>query len=200
MKSRIVRGMLLMGALSAALLAHAQSSQQFHITSADVSVTYTGSLVKPTYSSSNVWLQGGGIDGGFAFYRGLGLAASVIGEHNSNIEPGIGITKLSVMGGPRYTYKIKHESRIATTRIFGESLMGFAHAYDSKFPPSGGSTTHANAFTMEAGGGVDLELGRQFGLRLPEIHYVRTDLVNGGNNTQNDLRLGIGVSYHFRKP
>ena len=204
MRSRILKSMLLMGALNLGLMAHAELIPQIHLTSADVAVTYTASVAKPTQSSSSFWMQGGGINSGFTLYHGLGLAASFIGDHNANIIPGVGITKLSYMGGPRYTYEIKDNGEKLGTSIFGETLFGAAHAYNGVFPVTGGSVpgevkTTANAFTMQVGGGLDLTLGKRIGLRFPEIYYVRTTLPNGGSNTQNDLRLAVGVSYVFRK-
>ena len=38
-----------------------------------------------------------------------------------------------------------------------------------------------------------------FSLRVLELGYVRTTLANKAWNKQNDLRLGIGVSYRLSK-
>jgi hypothetical protein len=103
------------------------------------------------------------------------------------------------MGGPRYTYVLKTDDTKHRTSIFGEALFGGTYAYDSIFPAADGAKDRTNVFTMQVGGGLDMEVGKRFGIRLPEIHYVQSHLPNAGSNTQNDVRLAAGVSYHFQK-
>ncbi len=62
------------------------------------------------------------------------------------------------------------------------------------------ATTSANSFAVQAGGGVNLYLTRSFGIRLLQADYVRTTLPNAAANTQNDLRLAFGITYHCSLP
>jgi hypothetical protein len=52
---------------------------------------------------------------------------------------------------------------------------------------------------MQLGGGVDVALSRGFGVRAIEVDYVRTSLPNNASNTQNDLKIAFGVTYHIGK-
>jgi hypothetical protein len=50
---------------------------------------------------------------------------------------------------------------------------------------------------MQVGGGLNIYFTRNFGIRLLEADYVRTVLPNGSTNSQNDLRLSVGLTYHI---
>ena len=47
---------------------------------------------------------------------------------------------------------------------------------------------------------MNLYLTRSFGVRLLQADYVRTTLPNAAANTQNDLRLAFGITYHCSLP
>ena len=159
-----------------------------------VAVTYDLERAKTAaIGGSGFWLQGGGVDMAIPFYKGFGIAGSFSGAHASNIRPGFNLGKLTYLVGPRYTFG---GSRV---QVFGEGLFGGVHAFDSVFPATGGVTSSANSFAMQFGGGVDVPLRNGFGLRALELDYVRTGLANNGTNSQNDLRLGFGMSYRFKR-
>jgi len=182
---------LLLGVASAPAQAAGQrQSPDLH--SPVIAVTYDLERAKAAaIGGSDFWLQGGGVDIAVPFYKGLSIAGSFSGEHASNIQPGVDLGKLSYLAGPRYTFNTPHVA------IFGEGLFGGAHGFDSIFPVAGGSTPAANSFAMQIGGGMDIPLHKGFGIRAFEVDYVRTGLPNNGSNTQSDLRLAFGFSYHF---
>jgi hypothetical protein len=41
-------------------------------------------------------------------------------------------------------------------------------------------------------------LAKGFGLRALQLDYVRTSLPNASTNSQNDFRLGLGITYRIR--
>jgi peptidoglycan-associated lipoprotein len=145
------------------------------------------------------WLQGGSTDVAVPFYRGLSIVGSFGGGSVSNIHPGgAGLSKLTYLGGPRYTFDTSHFAGVPNgPQIFGEALFGGAHGFSSTFPAVGAVPTSANSFAMQFGGGVDLPLAKGIGVRLIEADYVRTSFPNNGSNTQNDLRIAFGISYNF---
>ena len=55
----------------------------------------------------------------------------------------------------------------------------------------------AGSFALEAGGGLNLLLSKSFGVRLLEANYVRTSLPNNFSNSQNDMRLAFGMTWHI---
>jgi outer membrane immunogenic protein len=74
--------------------------------------------------------------------------------------------------------------------------VGGAHASGSLVEGSG-SSTGGGAFASLVGGGVDLRATRRFSIRLVEADYLVTTFDNGGNNHQNNFRIGAGVVFHF---
>jgi outer membrane immunogenic protein len=168
----------------------------------DIGVTYTVERSRiATINCGCFWLQGGSVNAAVPILRGLGAAASFSGGHSSDIAPGVDLSELSFMGGPRYTLTTSRwTDRWLTPRhetsIFGEALFGHVHGFDSVFPISGIKPT-ANSLSMQIGGGLNIGIAKHFGVRALELYYLRTNLPNNANDTQNDLRLGFGVSYRI---
>ena len=203
---RTIRGsVLLCGVLVTTVMAHAQQARPNllpGISSADVAVTYDLERAKIADSSCDCfWLNGASAEVAVPVYRGLSAVASFAGATASNITPGVDLSKITYVFGPRYTYEISHYSGIATrghsTHLFGEALFGGTHAFNSSFPATGGAVPAANSFAMQLGGGVDVALSRGFGVRALQLDYIRTSLPNNASNTQNDLRIAFGVTYHI---
>lgn len=189
MRGTICGSVLLAGAIMTAVAAAAQKPSQV---STDLAVTYTLERSKTTGSGCNCfWLNGGSAEGAVTFYRGLGIAASFSGSAASNVAPGVNFAKLSYLAGPRLTISKRY------VRVFGEALFGGVHGFDSLFPATPTVTTTANAFALQAGGGMDVPLRRGFSVRALELDYVRTTLPNDASNSQNDLRLGFGIAYRL---
>jgi hypothetical protein len=194
------RGSPLLGVLALTLMAQAQ--QQFKLPSVDLGLTYSTDRAKIVSTDCGCfWLQGGSVDASVALFRGLGVAANLTGETSSNITPGVDLSKLAFMVGPRYFLSTSRWTRRLPklrigTGIFGEALFGSAHGFDSAFWTTSGPKGSANALSMQFGGGLNIGLRRGFGLRAIELDYVRTSFANLASNTQNDLRIAVGVTYH----
>lgn len=195
---------LLMGALILSQIAQAQ--QEPRPLGVDLAVDFTAERAKIAATDCGCfWMQGGSINGAVAAFRGLSVVASMTGERASEVAPGVDVNKIDFMAGPRYTlYTTRWTNRWLGsqrgTNVFGEALFGEAHGFSSLFPtPGGGSKSSANSLSMQFGGGLNLGLSKGFGIRALEVDYVRTTLPNGVGNLQNDLRLSIGVSYHFER-
>jgi hypothetical protein len=169
----------------------------------DLAASYTTERAKIASADCGCfWLQGGSVNGAITLFHGLGVAVNFTGEHSSDIAPGVDLSKLALMAGPRYTLRTSRWTNRFLhanhgTSIFGEALFGRVYGFNSIFPTSTGLTGSANSFSMQVGGGLDVALARGFGLRALEVDYVRTTLPNNVSNTQNDLRLSFGVSYRL---
>jgi hypothetical protein len=144
--------------------------------------------------SPGFWLKGASVDGAYSFYHGLGMAAEFGGSH-ADISPGVQLGKYTFLAGPRYT----GQTKLKPMRVFGETLFGFAHGFDALFPSGAGTTPTANAFAMQAGGGVNFQLQHGFGVRPIEMDYVHTTLPNNAANSQNDFRVAFGMTYRFKR-
>lgn len=172
----------------------------------DVTATYTAEHAKisPSGECGCFWLQGGSGEANVYLYHGLSVAAELTGSRVGNVTPGVDISQIAVMGGPRYTFGTSRwTERIFGSRhrtsFFGEVLFGGVHAFDGAYPLSTGLKTTASAFSMQVGGGFNVRFARNFALRAFEVDYVRTSLPNGTTDSQHDLRLAAGISYQIRR-
>lgn len=205
MSGMIVRGVLLLGAaLSTGLVAQAQQQPvPARTVDVDAAITYVGERAKiASVDCGCFWLNGGSGDFAMTFFHGLGVAANLTGVHASNIGTGIDLDKVMFAVGPRYTYSPAawskhHLGKDRGIALFGESLFGGVHGFNTVFPSSTGTQGAASSFAMQLGGGVDLRLPRHIGVRAVEVDYVRSTLPNNGGNLQNDLRIAGGISFHF---
>jgi outer membrane protein OmpA-like peptidoglycan-associated protein len=194
--------------MMAGLAGWAQQSQEpvasppVSTVSTDVAVTIAGERSQVVPTQETFWFKGGGADAAVTFWKGLGIAAAFTGDRASNTTPGVDVSKIAFLAGPRYTYTAwqGHASPADQRRlqIFAQGLFGSAHALDGLYPNGTGLATSANSFAVQAGGGVNLYLTQHWGLRLIESDYVRTQLPNAAANAQNDFRLAAGVTYHLQ--
>jgi hypothetical protein len=202
-----MRTLLCRNVLFASLLATASGSGWAQVqsepggtpASMDLAITYSTEHAQLAPGTCGCfWLQGGGADAAVTMWKGFGIAAGVTGELVSNYVPGIDFSKVSYMGGPHYTFWTRGPGFMRRPRlqIFGDGLFGAVHAFSGAFPSGTAINTTANSFALQTGGGVNLFFSRSFSVRLLEVDYVRTQLPNGYANTQNNLRLAFGVSYH----
>ena len=166
--------------------------------SVDVAATFAVERAQVVPSQCCFWFKGGGIDAGFTFWKGLGLAAALTGDHASNVERGVDVNKISYLAGPRYTFTAWKAGAADPRRlqIFAQGLFGGAHGFDGIYPAMPAATSTANSFAIQAGGGLNLYLTKSFGIRLIEADYVRDAFPNAAANVQNDMRLSFGITYH----
>jgi hypothetical protein len=171
----------------------------------DLAATFSAERAQVTSTQDNFWFKGGGADAAVTFWKGFGLAVAITGDRASNVTPGVDVSKIAFLAGPRYTYTAwKGHSSAANRRLqlFAQGLFGGAHALDGLYPDSSGSglRTSANSFSLQAGGGLNLHLTRTWGVRLLEADYVRTQFPSAAANAQSDLRLAFGITYHVQGP
>ena len=164
-----------------------------------IGLTYNAERAKTTSSGCNCfWFQGAAADVGWQLWNNLGIAAQLSGAHASNIGPGVNISKIDFLFGPRYTW---HPPLWRPTRrssaLFGEFLLGGIHAFNTIIPTISGASSSATAFALQTGGGANLWLTPRFGLRVLQLDYIYSQLPNGGNSRQNDLRIATGVIWRI---
>ena len=159
----------------------------------DVAVTFAAEHSLRSATPDNFWMQGGSIELGTNTWRGLGIAANISGTHTSAVgATNIPLSFVTATFGPRYRWHADHR-----VSIYCEGLIGEANGFKSLFPIITGAQTSANSFASQAGGGFDYRLSQRFVLRAVEAAWQHTQLPNGTNNIQNDLRLGMGFVLRF---
>lgn len=203
MRFTIFKHLVLLAGAVFTTCAYAQSqstaSRGVSLRSADVAVLF--SLERTQIAEPNgdrFWLKGGGGNLSLTLWRGLGVAGDI------NVEQGVSsvssFDKVSYMVGPRYTWALLPHTggfvQSHPSRLYAESLFGAVHGFNSIFPSGiNGLANSADALSMFFGGGVDTTLHGGFGVRLIEAGFVHTNLPNNAADSQNDLRLGFGLSY-----
>jgi hypothetical protein len=171
--------------------------------STDLAITFAAERSQVVPGQSNFWFKGGGADAAVTFRNGLGIAASLTGDHASNVTPGVDANKITYLGGPRYTYTAWQDHAGAADnrrlQVFAQGLFGWVHGFDGLYPATSGATASAKSMAMQVGGGLNLYITRNFGVRILQADYVRMALPNAAANAQNDLRLSFGLTYHIGK-
>ena len=202
MRRSIREGVVLVGVcILAGATAWGQQTRKPAPVSADLAITYAPERAQSVPGQCCFWMQGGAADAAATFWKGLGIAASLTGDHSSNYMPGNDVNKIAYLAGPRYTYTTRagHAGAVATPRfqIFGQGLFGGVHGFNGVYPTSSGTVSSANSSAIQIGGGLNLFLSRNLGVRLLEVDYVRTALPNSAANAQDDMHLAFGFTYHI---
>lgn len=200
MNRKLVQALLLCGALIVPTVIRAQDAHSQRASRTDYAVTFDFEHAQIAQTGGNrFWLKGGSSEAAITVWRNVGVAGKLIGEYASNVNQSVGLSKVALMAGPRYTADLSrfarpilHQHRSA---MFLESLFGGAHAFDSIFPGAKGTTSSASSFSMLMGGGLDVGLKHGFGIRALELDWVHTALPNNAGNSQNDLRLAFGIKF-----
>jgi hypothetical protein len=149
-------------------------------------------------TSNRFGLQGASLDAVYWLnpkVKKLGFAIDLNGESASQIAPGVSLHQISLVAGPRYTLW-QSKSKGLRPNLYGEGLVGFVHALHTTLPTVP-ATDSATAVAFQAGGGLNLPVGRSMGFRLCELDYIATKLPNNNDTYQGDLRVSGGVIFHF---
>ncbi len=100
------------------------------------------------------------------------------------------------LGGPRVSLR----SHLRLTP-FAQALFGVMHATQVSLCPNCTSILPAqNAFTLTAGGGLDIRLTHRIAIRAVQGEYFMTrfdNLATGKTSPQNDVRLSTGLVFRF---
>jgi len=161
----------------------------------DIGLNFTYKMAKGSEASNSYFIQGGSLDAAYTpggKLKGLGLAVDASGAYASSIYPGVDLTQLVFVAGPRYTQR---ESRAS---IYVESLYGVVHVYHTALFTSFGSVlSSAVRFASQSGGGLNLQLSNHIAWRVAEVDYIYTDLPNTTTNRQSATRMSSGIAFHF---
>jgi len=131
----------------------------------------------------------------------LGLTAEVGGLHyDRNVFPLTG-NNTSVSGGlTTYLFGPRLNLRRFDHFVpFGEFLLGGAHGG----PQLIGGAHGQSAFSLAAGGGVDVVITKYLAWRFAQLDYVMTNFSGtgvGGNARQDNFRIGSGIILRFGLP
>lgn len=139
-------------------------------------------------------LQGAAIDASLPLRSRLGAVLEAAGDHASSVPRTTRqLSTITLLAGPRYTIHIGSRHN-----IFGQGIFGAVRGFDADFRRGNDATDTATAFAYALGGGYQFRLTRSFELRPVQLDLLQTNLPNGADNRQRNLRFGAGVT--FRVP
>jgi hypothetical protein len=148
------------------------------------------------------WIQGGGVEAAVTFWKRLGIAASVAGDHVSDVITDIDVNKISYVAGPRctysvWTYPITVLGQCPATRSSAKGSSAACTASMASILPVRPPSRVPTRVCASDQRRLQLLPTRNWGLRVLETDYVSTALPNNAADRQNDLRLSFGVTYHL---
>lgn len=149
----------------------------------------------PPGSCGCFFLVGGSADTAFFVLPRVALAVEVGGNTVDQVAGTTrGLSTLTLLAGPRYTLPFRRVS------VSGQALFGAARGFDADFTNGTRRADTATAFGMALGGFAEYELSRVWSLRLAQVDYVQTNLPNGVDNRQRNIRFGAGVTFRVPLP
>ncbi len=144
----------------------------------------------PPGSCGCFFLVGGAADTAFAVLPRVAAVVEVAGNTVDRVAGTTrGLSTITLLAGPRYTLPVR---RFA---LSGQALFGAARGFDADFSTATRRADTATSFGMALGGFAEVRLSRAFRLRIAQLDYVQTNLPNGADNRQRNVRLGAGVTF-----
>lgn len=139
------------------------------------------------------FLVGGAADAAFRVLPRVSVALEVGGNTVSHVAGTTrGLSTITLLAGPRYTLPLR---RFA---VSGQALFGAARGFDADFSNGTRTADTATSFGMALGGFAEFGVTRSINLRVAQIDFVQTNLPNGLDNRQRNIRVGAGIT--FRVP
>lgn len=141
------------------------------------------------------YLKGAAADVAFALPSNLSAVIDLGGGTVSQV-PGTtrGLSTITLLAGPRYTVPVRR------FRIAGQALFGAVRGFDADFTTGSRPGDTATAFGMALGGFAEYQLTRSITLRWAQVDYLQTNLPNGADNRQRNVRLAAGLTFAIHLP
>ena len=146
----------------------------------------------PPGSCGCFFVQGGALDAALPLGHHWSAALEAAGGH-ANFVPGTArqLSTITLLAGPRYTFPLSVRSAIFTQAIFG-AVRGF----DADFRRSTDIADTATGFAYALGGAFEFRLSQNVLARPAQVDFIQTNLPNGADGRQRDLRFGVGLAFH----
>jgi hypothetical protein len=160
-----------------------------------VGIRFVATQAHDTAGTASFFLTGGAADAAVPLLPRFSAAVEIAGTTTSRV-PGTsrGLSTITLLAGPRFTQPMRHIS------LSAQALFGAVHGFDADFTTG---TNHADTSTASAfavGGFIDVPLTRTLTVRAVQIDYLQTQLPNGTDNRQGNLRVGAGLVFNIALP
>lgn len=141
------------------------------------------------------FLTGGAADVAFRLTPTLSAVMEVSGQTVAHVNGTTrGLSTITLLAGPRYTVPMRRVS------IAGQALFGAVHGFDAAFTAGPSHNDTSTNFGMALGGFAEINLTQHLALRAAQVDYVQTNLPNGADNRQRNIRLGAGLTLRLPLP
>ncbi len=142
----------------------------------------------PPGSCGCFFLLGGAADIALPLHRSFTVDVELAGQHTGSV-PGTvrGLSTLTLLAGPRYRVRLPR-----LQSVFAQALFGAARGFDADFRRGGNAVDTATAFGYAVGGGYEIPIAANLTLRPVQLDYEQTNLPNGSDNRQRNIRVGAG--------
>lgn len=131
-----------------------------------------------------------GVGGGFAInaVHGISFVADIATADAKNVDgTPQNIRILNFLVGPRFSYRTHSHYTPYVEALVGRSLELSNYSI----------VQNKSGFAVSGGGGVNRAFGRYIGWKIVEADYIHSQIYNGSNNRQNDLRLTTGIFFRL---
>jgi hypothetical protein len=137
------------------------------------------------------WLKGGAADLTFPVFDRLSATVEVAGVTVDRVPASSrGLSEITLLAGPRYTIQRK------PVQFSVHTLFGVVRGFNADFLVGSRRTDNTIGFAMASGGAVEIPLRRHMALRVAQIDYMQTNIANGADNRQRNVRIGAGIVFH----
>ena len=182
--------------LTAVGSAQAQATPNLETSRSEVALHYTATRGNsPPGSCGCFYLQGAALEAALPLSRSFSATLEVAGNH-AGLVPSTAraLSTITLMAGVRYTRTFGLRSE-----PFVQGLAGAVRGFDAAFPQSSGTNDTADTATglaLALGGGYAFRLTRAVTLLPVQVDFVQTNLPNGVDGRQRNLRFSTGVRFH----
>jgi len=185
----VLVSLIALAALPVAL--HAQSN------TLEVNLRYSTTAANaPPGSCGCFFLQGAAIDASVPVQTRLRAVVEVGGGTISHVPASTrGLSEITLLAGPRYSLPIHR------VRLNAQALFGAVRGFDSDFIVAANTHTDTSTnFAMAIGSSVETPITQSILLRPIQIDYLQTNLPNGIDNRQRNIRIGAGLTFRIHLP
>jgi opacity protein-like surface antigen len=157
--------------------------------SADININNPFDLDGNPFIQQREGLHGFAVSGAANFSKNFGFVAD-FSYHKKEFEvigPDIDFSTFNFLFGPRFTAR-------------GDRVEGFAHAMIGGVRRKLEDFDSDTDLALGLGGGVDIKVSRNFGVRLVQLDYVPfrdRNLITLDKEWRHNLRVGVGVTFRI---
>lgn len=148
----------------------------------------------PPGSCGCFYLKGAALDAAIDLSSRWSAALEIAGNHASTVPTtSRALSTITLMAGPRYTQPLGNRSL-----VLAQALFGAVRGFDESFPQGTDSADTATGLAVAVGAGYQYRLTSRLLLLPAQVDYVQTNLPNGADGRQRNLRFSAGL--RFRVP